>query len=178
MARKKPSDPSKVPAKLFYRINEVSSITGVEPYVLRYWEGKFPILAPEKDEHDQRRYRQKDIELIQYIKKLLYDEKYTVAGAADILKQGRIPKARGSENKPAAAPPTANGPESNVVLIVQDEPAGSGLPKTPSAHAPAAPVEPHFLEELQKRVGAIREDVHQLVSELKKWQAHSRSTSR
>ncbi len=46
------------PKKLFYKINEVASITGVEAYVLRYWEGKFPMLAPEKDENDQRRGKQ------------------------------------------------------------------------------------------------------------------------
>lgn len=78
-----------IPEKLFYRINEVATITQVKPYVLRYWESEFPMLAPEKDENDQRRYRKSDIELILHIKRLLYDEKFTIAGARRQLKQAR-----------------------------------------------------------------------------------------
>ena len=75
-----------IPEKLFYRINEVSSITQIKPYVLRYWETEFPMLAPEKDENDQRRYRKGDIELILEIKRLLYTEKFTIAGARKQLR--------------------------------------------------------------------------------------------
>ena len=75
-----------IPEKLFYRINEVSSVTQIKPYVLRYWETEFPMLAPEKDENDQRRYRRGDIELILEIKRLLYTEKFTIAGARKQLR--------------------------------------------------------------------------------------------
>ncbi len=73
--------PCELPQKLFYRIQEVSRITGVKPYVLRYWEAEFPALRPEKGPNDQRRYRASDIALIQEIKRLLYEEKFTIAGA-------------------------------------------------------------------------------------------------
>ena len=62
---------TKIPEKMFYRINEASRITGLKPYVLRYWETEFKQLKPEKDMGDQRRYRQKDIDLILEIKHLL-----------------------------------------------------------------------------------------------------------
>ena len=75
-----------IPEKLFYRINEVSSITQIKPYVLRYWETEFPMLSPEKDENDQRRSRRGDIELILEIKRLLYTEKFTIAGARKQLR--------------------------------------------------------------------------------------------
>lgn len=75
------------PRKLFYKIQEVANIVGVEPYVLRYWETRFPMLAPEKDSADQRRYRQKDIELLLRIRDLLHVEKYTIAGAVEKLKE-------------------------------------------------------------------------------------------
>lgn len=75
-----------IPEKLFYRINEVSSVTQIKPYVLRYWETEFPMLAPEKDDNDQRRYRKADIELILEIKRLLYTEKFTIAGARKQLR--------------------------------------------------------------------------------------------
>jgi DNA-binding transcriptional MerR regulator len=89
-----------IPDKLFYRINEVATITQVKPYVLRYWETEFPMLAPEKDDNDQRRYRKADIELILQIKRLLYEEKFTIAGARKQLKDLREQKAE--KHQPAA----------------------------------------------------------------------------
>jgi len=76
-----------IPEKLFYRITEVSNITEIKPYVLRYWETEFPMLSPEKDENDQRRYRRGDIELILEIKRLLYTERFTIAGARKKLRE-------------------------------------------------------------------------------------------
>ncbi len=67
--------------KLYYKIGEVSEITEVEPYVLRYWESEFKIGSPARTNSRQRLYRKKDLELILEIKKLLYEEKYTIAGA-------------------------------------------------------------------------------------------------
>ncbi|MGA2264271.1 MAG: MerR family transcriptional regulator [Acidobacteriota bacterium] len=70
-----------VPKKLYYRIGEVCEIVGVEAHVLRYWETEFPALAPPKNKAGQRTYRPKDIELLLTIRKLLYDEGFTIAGA-------------------------------------------------------------------------------------------------
>ncbi len=69
------------PSRLFYRIGEVSTITGLEPYVLRYWETEFPHLRPEKRKSGQRLYTKKDLENIQQIKQLLYQDGYTITGA-------------------------------------------------------------------------------------------------
>ena len=73
--------PSEVPDRLYFRIGEVSEITGVPPYVLRYWESEFPALQPRKSGGGQRLYRKRDVAMILEIKKLLYQERYTVAGA-------------------------------------------------------------------------------------------------
>jgi len=73
--------PVEVPDRLYFRIGEVSTITGVPPYVLRYWESEFPALQPRKSGGGQRLYRKRDVALILEIKKLLYQERYTVAGA-------------------------------------------------------------------------------------------------
>ena len=70
-----------IPEKLYYKIGEVSQITGVEPYILRYWESEFKIVTPMRTNSKQRLYRKKDLELILEIKKLLYEEKFTIAGA-------------------------------------------------------------------------------------------------
>jgi DNA-binding transcriptional MerR regulator len=76
-----------VPDKLFYRIQEVAKLTGVKPHVLRYWETEFRQLSPRKDMNDQRRYTRADIELVFEIKKLLYEERFTIAGAKKQLRR-------------------------------------------------------------------------------------------
>ncbi len=80
-------EPSSIPEKLYYKIGEVSEITGIEPYVLRYWESEFRIVSPSRTHSKQRLYRKKDLELILEIKKLLYEEKFTIAGAKKKLQK-------------------------------------------------------------------------------------------
>jgi DNA-binding transcriptional MerR regulator len=75
-----PKSESPIPDKLFYKIGEVSRIVGVEPYVLRYWETEFPFLKPRKNKSGQRVYIKKDVEFLLYIKRLLYQERYTIEG--------------------------------------------------------------------------------------------------
>jgi DNA-binding transcriptional MerR regulator len=72
--------------KLYYSISEVSKITDLEQYVLRYWETEFEHLKPQKNRAGNRIYTNRDIKLIMYIKKLLREEKYTIEGAKHILK--------------------------------------------------------------------------------------------
>ncbi|GEM_PF-488294 len=67
--------------KLYYRIGEVSRITGVKAHVLRYWETEFRWMAPPKTRSKQRLYRKRDIEFVWLLKRLLWDERYTIAGA-------------------------------------------------------------------------------------------------
>ena len=76
------------PSKLFYRIGEVSRLTGLEPYVLRYWESEFPQLKPDKGNSGQRLYKQKDVDHILQIKHLLYKEGFTIQGARKRLNGG------------------------------------------------------------------------------------------
>jgi DNA-binding transcriptional MerR regulator len=70
-----------IPDKLYYKIGEVSKITGVKPHVLRYWESEFREIKPYKSRSLQRLYRKRDIELILRIKKLLYEDMFTISGA-------------------------------------------------------------------------------------------------
>ena len=67
--------------KEFYRIGEVSRMTDLKPFVLRYWETEFPMLEPVKSASGHRLYRAADVEMVQKIKRLLYDEGFTIAGA-------------------------------------------------------------------------------------------------
>jgi DNA-binding transcriptional MerR regulator len=74
-----------IPDKIFFKIREVVAITGIKPYVLRYWESEFSSLNPQKSRGGQRIYKRKDIETILEIKKLVYEEGYTIAGANKLL---------------------------------------------------------------------------------------------
>ena len=83
---KDPLQPSP-PSKLFYRIGEVSRITGLEPYVLRFWETEFPHLRPEKRKSGQRLYTKKDLDNIIKVKELLYQQGFTITGAKKKLRR-------------------------------------------------------------------------------------------
>ena len=82
-----------VGAKRYYRIGEVSKLTGVKPHVLRYWESEFRWMAPAKSRSQQRLYRQRDIEVILLLKRLLHEERFTIAGARKRLREAGVAKA-------------------------------------------------------------------------------------
>ncbi|MBN1576853.1 MAG: MerR family transcriptional regulator [Chitinispirillaceae bacterium] len=75
--------------KVYYSISEVCGMTGLEPHVLRYWESEFPQLRPKKNRAGNRAYRDKDIKIIDYIKYLLYEEKFTIPGAKKKLAESK-----------------------------------------------------------------------------------------
>ena len=89
--------------KLYYSISEVSKITDLEQYVLRYWESEFEQLKPAKNRAGNRIYTNRDIKLILYIKKLLREERYTIEGAKQVLKS-YIPEEAGEQLELLAAP--------------------------------------------------------------------------
>ena len=72
---------SALPNKDLFRIGEVSRMTGTKQFVLRYWESEFPMLQPVKSPKGHRLYRREDIDTVFVIKRLLYDEGFTIAGA-------------------------------------------------------------------------------------------------
>ena len=76
-----------IPDKLYFKIGEVAEIIGVKPYVLRYWETEFPEIAPGKSKTNQRLYKRKEVEKILSIRRLLYQEKFTINGARKKLKE-------------------------------------------------------------------------------------------
>lgn len=82
-----PATGGAIPDKLFFRIGEVARITGVPPYVLRYWESEFRLLRPRKNHAGQRVYRKHEVEMVLRIKALLYDERLTLEGAKKRLLQ-------------------------------------------------------------------------------------------
>src|SRR4030065_2836185 len=85
---------TQIPEKLYFKIGEVSEITEVKPYILRYWENEFKIISPKKSSTKQRVYSRRDVDLIIEIKKLLYKEKFTLEGAKKRIKELQAEKAK------------------------------------------------------------------------------------
>ena len=104
--------------KLYYRIGEVSRITALKPHVLRYWESEFKIIKPYKGGSLHRLYRRKDVDLILRIKKLLYEEGFTIAGA-----KKKVRDLEGAESRGRKSDPTENsfGAKDRKLLIAVRE---------------------------------------------------------
>jgi DNA-binding transcriptional MerR regulator len=105
--------------KLYYSISEVSKITGLEQYVLRYWESEFEQLKPAKNRAGNRIYTNRDIKLILHIKKLLRDERYTIEGAKQVIA--------------AYVPDSGTGEQ---LELIQEGDASSGAAAEPNAKPP------------------------------------------
>ncbi len=102
--------------KLYYSISEVSRLTGLEQYVLRYWETEFDVLHPQKNRAGNRVYSNRDIKFILRIKELLREQRYTIEGAKAILKAERL-----NDGKPLEEPPPPNDP-AQIALVSDAKP--------------------------------------------------------
>jgi len=91
-----------IPDKLYFRIGELARLCRLPAYVLRFWETEFPQLKPGKSSTGQRMYRRRDVETVVYIKKLLYEDGFTIAGARQFLRP-RLGLARRRIRCPSAA---------------------------------------------------------------------------
>jgi DNA-binding transcriptional MerR regulator len=119
-----------IPKKLYYKIGEVCEIVGVEAYVLRYWETEFPALSPPKSKTGQRIYRPKDIELLMQIRKLLYEDGFTIAGARKRLSARKPAGDEEVSEKDRSAPPVnVEPPESKMKAVSDREPKSERLRK-------------------------------------------------
>jgi len=119
-----------IPEKLFYKAAEVCQITDTQPYVLRFWESEFPQLASEKNRSGQRVYRREDIDLVLRIKKLLYQEEYTIAGARKAIDDDRAtivePLPSKSRSRRAAAVAEPAEPAAPPPLFGESRPEAPG----------------------------------------------------
>jgi DNA-binding transcriptional MerR regulator len=133
-------------SKLYYRIGEVSELTAVKAHVLRYWETEFRWMAPPKSRSKQRLYRKRDIEFVWLLKRLLWDERYTIAGARQRIQELGVDEA----------------------LQLLDQPSGARTPAAGASATPAGGNDPSEgdlsafqsgLGELKTRLLALREEL-------------------
>ena len=109
-----------IPNKQYFKIGEVSGLTELETYVLRYWETEFKGIRPVRMGSNQRLYRRKDVEIILEIKKLLYDEGFTIAGAKKkILQNHKAEKESPVAKEEPPVPPSE--PLRNLLQEVRKE---------------------------------------------------------
>ena len=119
---------SPIPDKLYFKIGEVAQLVGVHAHVLRYWQNEVPAIRPVKSASNQRRYRHRDVEIFREVRRLLYQERYTLAGARKRIAAG---------GEPVALAPGDREPEA----LVADAVVAPDAVTPPVAAAPsAAPV--------------------------------------
>ncbi len=130
---------SDIPDKLYFRIGEVARLCDVPAYVLRFWESEFPQLKPNKGGTGQRLFRRRDVETALRIKRLLYDEGYTIPGARQLLKsEARLKEPQllllGEETNRSSRPcsrPRVASASSAAGSICSARPAASGTRASP-----------------------------------------------
>ncbi len=142
------------PGEPRYKIGDVCRIADVQPYVLRYWESEFPALAPDRAATGPRTYSVKELRIIEQIKRLLYDEGYTIAGAKKRLETEALAAVRADiaseparDEKPkakAAAKPTPapKGPETAPVAAIGAREATAPIAAAAARAAEATPRDP------------------------------------
>ena len=130
---------NEIPDKLYFRIGEVSKLTGVKQYVLRFWESEFSGLGPKKSGTGHRLYRRKDVELVLEIKHLLYEKRFTIEGARKWLE---------SRAKAEPAAKSAKGAKS---------PKASKAPVLPAQQTSLFPIPAPILDDIRKELVSILE---------------------
>jgi len=163
---------SRIPEKLFFKIGEVCELIKVQPHVLRYWETEFPMLAPQKNRAGQRVYRRKDVEMVLRIRDLLYEEKFTIAGA----KKKLADEMRGSTRTRAVSKETsAAESEAKTRMTADPAPAVSTIEETaaprqveasqPEALAPSPAVNGKELPpQVRRAFRVIKRDLEDLLT--------------
>jgi DNA-binding transcriptional MerR regulator len=125
-----------IPEKIYFRIGEVGTLAKLPTYVLRFWESEFPQLRPTKSSTGQRMYRRRDVEFVMRIRKLLYEDGFTIAGARERLREearrGRTSQVSSvqaaTEEEPAADAPRAKRNAPSAAKSSGDAQAGLPFP--------------------------------------------------
>jgi DNA-binding transcriptional MerR regulator len=144
-----------------YRIGDVSRLTDTKPFVLRYWETEFPMLQPVKTPKGHRLYRREDIELIRAIKRLLYEEGFTIAGArrhlSEVLANGHD-SALAARREGTEIQPDGPGPELVIpsrAAAAQSAPQFAESAQAESSRAVVGPEVGHTLRAVREELLAI-----------------------
>lgn len=143
--------------KLYYSIAEVAQMAGVKAHVLRYWETEFPSLRPKKNRAGNRTYRERDVKIVLLIKRLLYDEGFTIRGALKRLRERKNEEIEQIEipflSGMPLSPEEDLGEEVSVVTATGAEPSGNGVSSAEFGRK-------------QAEIKALRRELESLLSDL------------
>lgn len=145
--------PISIPDKLYFRIGDVSRLCSLPAYVLRFWETEFPQLKPNKGGTGQRLYRKRDVEMVLEIKRLLYEERFTIAGARRILTENRKTGA-------SAVHATVPAQTENAHVSVKN----SGTPRNRGAVSAAGSKVSGAPAAKGQRISALRQEMREILS--------------
>jgi DNA-binding transcriptional MerR regulator len=148
----------RIPEKLFFRIGEVCELIKVQPHVLRYWETEFPMLAPQKNRAGQRVYRRKDVEMVMRIRDLLYEEKFTIAGAKKRLLdeiRSSSPRVRPAVRETQVADTDLPDPASQTKAPSQPELLPGATGSAPSSDSTIAPQASRTIQTIKRDLEAL-----------------------
>ncbi len=154
------ASPVTIPDKLYFRIGDVAELCAVPAYVLRFWETEFSQLKPNKGGTGQRLYRRRDVEMALEIKRLLYDEGFTIAGARRLLTERRRQHGSHPDAKPALVEPLEA--PSRTAATSKGSVRGSANPMPESGAAKPSSSLPKNNE--LKKIKALREEMRELLS--------------
>ena len=143
-----------IPDKLYFRIGDVSRLCSLPAYVLRFWETEFPQLKPNKGGTGQRLYRKRDVEIVLEIKRLLYEEGFTIPGARRVLTENR----RAASRPLAEVPDISNGSttgagKKSVPPLISSGPSTRNASKVAANPPPANP-----------RIKDLRKEMREILS--------------
>ncbi len=162
---------SPIPEKLYFKIGEVSQLVGVRAHVLRYWEKEVPSIRPGKSASNQRRYRFRDVEIFREIRRLLHEERYTLAGARKRImageKGGSTPELEPGDIEPHdVSAPADNAPvalpESGGDDVRLDAPIFQRPKETPTITADAS-LPLRFAGSSHEKIERVRQGLRELI---------------
>jgi DNA-binding transcriptional MerR regulator len=148
--------PVSIPDKLYFRIGDVARLCSLPAYVLRFWETEFPQLKPHKGGSGQRLYRKRDVEIVLEIKRLLYDEGFTIAGARKSLAEKRTaPIAVDAQNGASQSGTAPHPMRRKTDFIAPPTPVKAGRGAGISAVDPKSPTASPKFNELRNEMRAL-----------------------
>ncbi|MEP6947285.1 MAG: MerR family transcriptional regulator [Acidobacteriota bacterium] len=153
-------EPVVIPEKIYFKIGEVCELLDVQAHVLRYWETEFAVLSPQKNKSGQRSYRRRDVEIALRIKRLLYTEMFTIAGARKKLQQeareGSKPKMVAAAPVPSAA--DESSPKANAKPAGRSTRAETPMLFDAGFKRPETQLEPPLPFEVTSQADGAKED--------------------
>jgi DNA-binding transcriptional MerR regulator len=162
------SEIESIPNKMAFKIGEAAEMVGVKQYVLRYWETEFEMLRPRKSKNNQRVFSRRDVETAMMIKKLLYEDRFSIEGARAALRhlKMQVKEHVARAAAPVVADAAASGVAHDSLNLALSEKIGSTVQSSEAHEAPSASVDFNLLSNAIDSLRDILDDIRGLKTAL------------